>query len=248
MTSSSILRPFWQSLLRRAWIVNLLLFLALAILRGVGLFGPVGVRMLIMLAFFLMWFLPFIFLSKDGRRAIGIRRVEKPLWLIWGLLMGLVGALAIFAVGYAFFGRSEDNWYISIRDSWAIDSSMQQLPMGMLFLIYTLPAMIFSPVGEEFFFRGMIHEGAREAWGPKVGTAMNTLAFGGVHLLHHGLIWDGNGLHVLWVSGLLWVLLMMGMSWLFTQCRQRSGSIWPAVVAHSAFNLGMSVVIFCFLF
>jgi membrane protease YdiL (CAAX protease family) len=247
MTASSLLRPFWQSILRRAWVVNLILFFLLACLRGYGLFGPIGVRMLIMLVFFSMWFLPWIFISKSGRLAMGLRRVEKPVWLFWGLLLGLCGALVIFAVGYGLFGKSPDNWYISIRDSWAIDPTMRQLPVGLLFLIYTLPAMIFSPVGEELFFRGMIHEGAREAWGPKVATAMNALAFGGVHLLHHGLIWDGNGLRVLWVSGLLWVLWMMGLSWLFTQCRQRSGSIWPAVVAHSAFNLGMSVLIFCFL-
>ena len=40
------------------------------------------------------------------------------------------------------------------------------------------------------------------------------------------------------------MLVMVGLSWLFTLCRQRSGSIWPAVAAHSAFNLVMNVCIF----
>jgi membrane protease YdiL (CAAX protease family) len=248
MTTSTLLRPLWQSVLKRAWVLNLILFLALALLRGYGLFGPAAARMLIMLNFFLMWFLPFIFFSRSGRHAIGLRRPEKPRWLLWGLLLGLGGALATFAIGYALFGSGPDNWYISIRESWGIDDSMRQLPVEALFMIFTLPAVIFSPIGEELFFRGMIHEGAREAWGSRAATALNALAFAGVHLLHHGLVWDGSGLRVLWVSAGLWVLMMIGVSWLFTQCRQRSGSIWPAVTAHAAFNLGMSALIFAFLF
>jgi membrane protease YdiL (CAAX protease family) len=47
-----------------------------------------------------------------------------------------------------------------------------------------------------------------------------------------------------WVSGALWFMMMMGLSWFLTQCRTQGGSIWPAVAAHAAFNLVTNVTIF----
>ena len=113
--------------------------------------------------------------------------------------------------------------------------------------IFTIPAMIFSPIGEEFFFRGMIHESAKAHWGERAATLVNILAFGGIHLLHHGIARDASGWHLLIVPGLLWMLLVVGTSWLFTLCRKQSGSIWPAVLAHSTFNLVMNLAIFLIL-
>ncbi len=248
MMNTSLLHPVWQRVFRQAWVLNLVLFIALGGLRAYGLFGPLSARLLIMLGFLLMCFLPFIFYAQSGRYEMGLRKVERPIWLLWGLLIGMGGSFIIFSVGYGFFGRSANNWYISILNSWAIDSTMMQLPRIQLFLIYTLPAMLVSPVGEEFFFRGMIHESVNQLWGQRAAIFINALAFGSVHILHHGLSWDSTGMHFLLVSGLLWVVLMMGMSWFFTQCRQRGDSIWPAVVAHSAFNLGMNLTIFLILF
>jgi hypothetical protein len=67
--------------------LNLILFIVLGGLRAYGLFGPLSVRMLIMLNFFLMWFLPFIFFTQSGRHAMGLKKVERPLWWLWGLLL-----------------------------------------------------------------------------------------------------------------------------------------------------------------
>ncbi len=242
-----LLRPLFQRIFQQAWILNLILFLALGCLRGYGLLGPSSARMLIMLNFLVMGFLPFIFFSKAGRQTMGIKKADRPVWLLWGPLLGLGGALIIFAIGYGLYGTGLNNWYISIRNSWAIEAGMYQMPAMLLFVTYTIPALLFSPIGEEFFFRGMIHEGIQGPWGSKLALAGNALAFGSVHLLHHGITWDTGGLHILWVSGLLWVILMVGMSWVFTLCRMRSGSIWAGVLAHLAFNLGMNVTIFGFL-
>jgi membrane protease YdiL (CAAX protease family) len=239
-----LLRPFWQRIFRRAWIVSLMLFVALGGVRAYGVFGPSSARVLLMVSVLLMWFLPFIFFTKGGRQAMGLKRVEYPPWLGWGLLLGMGASLAVFGIGWGLFGRGADNWYISVRDSFSIGAAQLQLPRLVLFLLYTLPAMLFSPIGEEFFFRGILHESVKEQWGVAVATLINAMAFGGIHLLHHGLRWDSTGGHLLFGSGLLWVGLMMGLSWLFTICRQRSGSIWPAVVAHSGFNLVMNVTIF----
>jgi CAAX protease family protein len=248
MNNFALLRPVWKSIFGKAWIVCLILFLALGGLRAYGLLGPADVRMAVMVNFFLMWFLPLIFFTRAGRSAMGLKKADRRIWLLWGPLLGIAGAVLMFAVGYGLYGAGPENWYVSIMNSWAVDSSMRELPRGILFLIYTLPAVIFSPVGEEFFFRGMIHASVGEQWGQRAATWANATAFAAVHLLHHGIRWNGGVLEISWVSGSLWFLLMMGLSWIFRQCLRRSASIWPAVAAHAAFNLTMNIIIFLTLF
>ncbi len=241
---STILRPIWARLFPRAWILILILFIILAGMRCYGLFGPPDTRMLVMLSFFLMWFLPFIFCSKAGMNAIGIHRIQQTRWLLWGVIIAALAALITYFIGYELYGFGADNWFISLRDSFEIDETLMQLPRSQLFLIYTIPAILFSPIGEEFFFRGMIHTSVEKHLGVRGATAVNAVAFGGVHLLHHGFHSTSTGLQFAWVSGSFWFMMMLLLSWFFTQCRLRSGSIWPAVVAHATFNLVSNATIF----
>jgi membrane protease YdiL (CAAX protease family) len=247
MQPAPLLRPFWKGIFRHSWILSIVLFLLLGGLRAYGLLGPADARMLVMGAFFSMWFLPFLFFSRQGRAAIGIKQAENKAWILLGILFGLAGGFAVYGVGYALFGNGENNWYVSLLNSYQIDDSMRQMPTFALFLIFTIPAMLFSPVGEEFFFRGMIHESAIEAGASGTAVWWNALAFAAVHLLHHGITLGSARLRILPISGVIWFFLMLGLSWIFTQCRLRSGSIWPAVLAHAAFNLSMNIALFLFI-
>jgi len=103
------MRSPWLRIFHHGWILSLILFLALGGLRAYGLFGLSSARILIMLNFLLMWFLPFIFFTKEGRQAMGLKRVEHPRWLGWGLLFGMVAALIVFGIGWGLYGRSADN-------------------------------------------------------------------------------------------------------------------------------------------
>jgi hypothetical protein len=154
-----------------------------------------------------------------------------------------LAAAVVIAVGFSLYGFGSDNWVITVRDSYRQVS----LPRGKWadFAFLTLPAVVVSPIGEEFFFRGLFHFSLQRAAGSGTATLANAFAFGSVHLLHHGIWRDAAGLHLHPGSGLMWLLAMMGVSWLFTICRLRSGSLWPAVLAHSACNLCMNVTIFC---
>src|SRR5437016_12693510 len=89
--------------------------------------------------------------------------------------------------------------------------------------------MIFSPIGEEILFRGVIQQAFTLRWKAGIGTAVNSFSFGLVHLLFHGIARDAAGIHLQFLSGSLMVLLMEATSYVFTLCRLRSASLWPAM-------------------
>jgi hypothetical protein len=111
---------------------------------------------------------------------------------------GASAGAALFLLGWALFGKSEDNWYVSILNSLEIDESLLSLPKMELFLLFTVPAVLFSPAGEELFFRGIFHASVAEQWGGRTAAWINGQAFAGIRLLHHGLLIDGSGVHVRW--------------------------------------------------
>jgi uncharacterized protein len=186
---------------------------------------------------------PFALLTPAGRQEIGICGTSRSGWLLWGLLIGALAAGGIIVLGFGLYDFGSDNWVITLRNTYREVA----LPLGKwpAFALLALPAAIVSPVGEEFFFRGLFRFSLMSVVGNATATLANALAFGSVHLLHHGIWKDAAGLHLRPGSGLMLVLVMMGLSWVFTLCRLRSGSLWPAVLAHSACTLCMNVTIFC---
>jgi membrane protease YdiL (CAAX protease family) len=56
-----------------------------------------------------------------------------------------------------------------------------------------------------------------------------------------------NLMPVMFVAMALWVTQMYLLSLAFAWLRDLSGSVWPAVAAHAAFNAAMNVAIFQFL-
>jgi hypothetical protein len=217
-------------------------------LRARGLFGPPSLRPLILGSFLLLWPTPYLLLSADERRQIGFGKPKGARW--WGIatVAGLVAALGCFALAWLLFGATPDNPFISIRNSFLSGGAPAVGPLG-LFLIFTGPGLIFSPYGEEVFCRGVIygrvrasgdHPGSRQG----AGIVASAVVFASIHLLHHGLtLSDGvAGFRV--VSGAVWFGMMFLLSIMFSTLRSAGGSIWLAIIAHSAFNLAMNAAIF----
>jgi membrane protease YdiL (CAAX protease family) len=117
----------------------------------------------------------------------------------------------------------------------------------MLHLVFTLPALLFSPIGEEIFFRGILQRALEQRCSARISTALECAAFGVVHLFHHGLVPGAAGWSIRLLSGALWVMVMCLTAVLFATLRQRSGSLFPAMAAHAAFNAAMNAIIFGFL-
>jgi len=237
-----VLRPFWSRIFPGAWLYSVVLFVVLAAMRTYAILGPAKAGLLFLCQFLLMGLLPFVLLTRAGRQEIGICGISRPGWLLWSPMLGALAAAGVIALGFGLYGCGSDNWVITLRNTYREVA----LPLGKwtAFALLALPAAIVSPVGEEFFFRGLLHLSLRRVVGNGTATLANALAFGSVHLLHHGIWKDAAGLHLRPGSGLMMVLVMMGLSWAFTICRLRSGSLWPAVLAHSACTLFMTATIF----
>ena len=114
----------------------------------------------------------------------------------------------------------------------------------MYFIIYAIIAMTISPIGEEIFFRGFIHENFAYKWGDNHASDADSIAFAITHLVHFGIVYVSGMWTFYFASAMVWLVSMYVVSRLFFYCRERTGSIYGAVVAHSGFNFAMTYIIF----
>jgi hypothetical protein len=187
---------------------------------------------------------PFIFLSKYGRKKIGITRPEKCNWLLYAFISGLIISFLLYLSGQGLYGNSYENWYNYIGKSYNIPAGINQNDKAILFAITALTGMTFSPIGEELFFRGIVHSSFANSIGEIKASIVDSTAFAATHISHFGLVFINNQWNFLTTPALLWVFSMFIVSVLFFVFKKYSGSISGAIICHSAFNLSMIYCIF----
>lgn len=245
---SNQLRPIWSRYFTLDWKFGVALILLIcgtrfALMLQTSVTGNYSTIAYIMVLYALT---PFIFLNKNGRRAATIKRPTNYYWLPVGFTMGLAFAVVLGFLGEALYGNSPSNWYAYIGGTNAsLDSG--SIPHSD-FIIYTaialLSSMTFSPVGEELFFRGLLQSAFANSLGSRWAAVVSSAAFALTHLSHFGIVYLSGIWHLLPIPALIWVIGMFLLSLLFYFCRERSGSIWGAILSHSGFNLGMMGYIF----
>lgn len=224
-----------------------LLAIAFSVMRALGALGPFNLRWLLPLGFCLMMVLPWVLLTQDGRRQIGLKKPHKKSYYLLGIGLGITAPFICFLLGYFIYGNTSNNWFVNIGNNYKTVMNTSGMSFWMLHLIFTIPAMLFSPIGEEIFFRGVLQKTLEQKWSTSSSTFIECCLFGVVHLCHHGFLKAGGSLVFLPMSGLLWVIQMFFVAWMFAWLRAKSGSIFVAILAHSIFNLTMNVLIFGFL-
>jgi len=235
---SSFLKPFWLAFIGPPWVVSLAVFAVIAGVRFVAVLSPYPLQELFFMQTVAMWALPFIFLTESGRRQIGLSQHGLTAGsFTLSLLAGGACALAFFVLGMVVYGHSPDNWCISIRNYLHIEEMRGLMSPLSLFALYALPAISLNPVGEEILFRGFIQQSFAVRFNPAVATVVNSLLFGAIYLYLHGIWHDGSGFHLRAGSAVFAIVLMACIGTVFTLCRTLSGSLWPAMAAHAAFNL-----------
>ncbi len=240
------LRPFWSRIFNFNWKLGLFLILIVCIHRFIlvlyanasGNYSYIGLIMAVSAI------APFVFLSKYGRRKIGITKPEKYNWLFIAFASGLIVSMLLYLLGQGLYGSSYENWYKYIGKSYNIPKGINQNNKAILFAIMSLTGMTFSPIGEELFFRGIVHSSFAKSIGEKKASIVDSSAFAVTHISHFGLVFISKQWSFFTTPTLIWVLSMFFVSVLFFVFRQYSGSILGAIICHSAFNLGMIYCIF----
>lgn len=240
------LRTSWQKWFRYNWAFGLFLVLIICIPRFIlvlhanktGSYSSIGIVML------LSAIAPFIFLTKFGRKEIGIRKPSNGLWILWSFMIGLAFSVLLYMLGKGLYRNSMENWYVYIGKSYSIPVNIAENDKLILFIVVAITGMIFSPVGEELFFRGIVHGSIAKSFGDKKASLADSTAFAITHLSHFGIIYISGEWKFFPLPSLIWVAGMFVASRLFFMCKQQSGSIWGAIVCHAAFNLGMTYCIF----
>ena len=240
------LRPFWRKIFSFNWQFGLFLIIIICIPRFFlvlnantsGNYGSIGIIM------FVSAIAPFIFLTKYGRKEIGLTKPKRCDWLLIAFISGLAFSFLPHYLGQYFYGNTYENWYNYIGRSYKIPAGINFQDKKVLFIIMAVTGMTFSPVGEELFFRGIVHAGFAKSIGENKASLVDSAAFALTHISHFGLVFISNQWNFLTVPTLIWVSSMFVVSLLFFVCKIYSGSILGAIICHAAFNLGMIYCIF----
>jgi hypothetical protein len=242
----SELKPYWENLFKFNWKFGLILILLICVPRFIlvlkanqsGNYGPIGAIM------FVSALVPFFFLNKNGRQRIGIKGTNKLGGLILALTVGIAFSFLLYYVGKELYGGSYQNWYEYIGKSYKIPEGISGKDKLILFSIMAGTGMIFSPIGEELFFRGIVHGCFAKSIGDKKASIVDSLAFATTHIAHFGLVFVNDTWSFFPISTLIWVSGMFLVSVLFFRMKELTGSLMGAIFCHAGFNLGMIYSIF----
>ena len=221
------------------WVIATIIFAIHAIIRFGGLWNP----QMIPLSMVIIWPLPWLLSSHEARIRLGFRSSISWSWFLYGPVLALAALATCAVAAWAIFGDGNGNWFT--QHATAMHENLRRIPTGSStmaqFWIVTIPAMIFSPLAEEFLYRGYMLIAYSQKWNAQVGMGLQALAFALVHLAHYGL----NPFHPALIS--VWLPSMFLVSLLFGWIIRKSGSIWVSILAHSVFNLGMNAIVFLLL-
>ncbi len=240
------LRSFWARYLNFNWKFGLFLILLICIPRFVlvlfanktGNYSYIGLIMAISAI------VPFLFLNRNGQKIIGISKPEKIRWLPVAFLAGLTASFILYFMGKQLFGNTIENWYVYIGRSYNIPPGIDNHHKNILFAVMAFTGMTFSPVGEELFFRGIVHGAFANSAGERKASIIDSLAFALTHISHFGIIYTGSRWIFATIPAAIWVTGMFLVSILFFYFKRKTGSLLGAILCHAAFNFGMIFCIF----
>lgn len=242
-----MLRPLWKNLFRSSLLFGFVMILLAGVPRFIIVLraNVTGSYNFITVIFLFMWVAPFIFLTKQGRRGIGMKKPADAKWLFYSVISGIILCAIMFFIAQLLYDNSISNWFKYISKSYTVSATtLTEADRTIYFIIYSVIGITLSPIGEELFYRGIIHESFRESWGDNKASITDSLAFALTHLAHFGIVYDSGQWEFLFSPALLWVFFMFIASRLFFMCRQKTGSIMGAILCHAGFNFAMMYFIF----
>jgi membrane protease YdiL (CAAX protease family) len=168
--------------------------------------------------------------------------------LVYSFLLGFAICGGAYCVGYFLYENSINNWFTYISKSVEqVAAIIAKRPDDKIiyFWIYAITSMTFSPIGEEFLYRGVVHSSFVEKYGEQKASYIDSAAFALTHLAHFGIVYIASAWDFFLVPALIWVILMFIV---FFICKKQTGSIFGAVLSHAGFNFAMMYFIFYHVF
>ena len=241
MQTPSLYHKAWDRIFPLKWVLGLVLIFLFGVPRFILVLNSYesGSSQWVSIVFTLMCFTPLVFLTKAGRKEMGVRKASSRLWLLWGFLLGCGMCLLLFAFNRLAFGTGLENPFVYIAT--LADTGN---PSPVYFMVYMIIVMSFSPIGEELFYRGVVHQAFAEELGEKKASVIDSAAFALTHLAHFGLVFMAGGWTFLPLPAILWLLSTFLLCLVFNRVKRESGSILGAVLCHAGFNSGMGFLIF----
>lgn len=233
----------WNRLFPKKWILGLFLIFLFGVPRFILVLqsNVTGQSQFVSIIFTLMMFTPLIFLKKSGRKEMGIRKSTHPWWLLGGFLLGVAMCALFYLLFSLLFGSDMSNPFIYIESkTFNGDDNL------VYFLIYLAIVMTFSPIGEELFYRGVVHKAFRERLGNRNASFIDSAAFALTHLAHFGIIFTLGAWKFLPLPSLIWVSSMFVTCLVFNWIKRKSGSILGAILTHAGFSAGMGLIFYYF--
>lgn len=240
------LRPFWAKFINFDAKLGFGLILLVCIPRFLMVlnanvtqqYGPIALIMIISAV------IPFVLLSKYGRNLIGIIKPTRLSQIVFAFLIGIMLSMIMYIIGDVMYGDTYNNWYTYIGKTYNLPQNISNQDRNIYFIIFATTGMIFSPIGEELFFRGIVHSSLTKQFGDSKASIIDSLAFAITHISHFGLIYIFHQWSFLWLPTMIWTMFIFFLGLVFFYFKKTSGSILGAIICHSGFNLGMTYAIF----
>lgn len=196
--------------------------------------------------FLLMAVLPWVLLTRSGRRRIGVVKPTRWRWMLPGAIAGAGACVVVFALFSMLWAGTMQNAFAYIGSSYsAVPADASVTDRATYFAIFAVIGMTFSPIGEELLYRGGAQECLRRRLGMTRAALVDAAAFAVVHLAHFGVVYTAvGGWAFLPAPASLWVATMFASALVFHAFRVLTGSILGAIASHAGFNLAMTFVIF----
>ena len=233
-------RSFWHRLFPDPWILGILLILLFGVPRFLMVMhaSMTGNSRGVAMIFTLMIFAPLLFYSKTGRQRLWNISMMRPLPLFLGFIFGGISAGLLFLLFKSIYGLEIRNAFVYIGSTTTSGSRE-----AVYLIIYLAISMTFSPIGEELFYRGVVHDSFSEQLGDRTGAVIDSLAFALTHLAHFGLVHYRGEWQLFRIPALIWVSGMFLVSLFFNYMRRTTDSVLGAILAHAGFNFVMGIIV-----
>lgn len=176
-------------------------------------------------------------IHPTSRSEIGFNRFKLS-WLFIAIGGGLAAGAAIALINRFVFPAWD---WIVVMDRTLLPEAWRGLNFGLTEVGLAVIGGVLTPVAEEFFFRGLVIAAWRGRLGLWATLFAQALIFGFLHLAHVGVeISPQFAVHPGLAVNIFLSTTLGGF--LFGLIRVKSGSVWPAVIAHAAVNLAAAVL------